>query len=557
MGLTSTLFTALSGLNTNQYRIDTVGDNIANLNTVGFKGTRALFQTQFAQTLAAGSPAQPPGSGGTNPMQIGMGTVLGAIQRNFAPGSVEQTGVATDMAIEGDGFFIVRTSPDGVAYTRDGSFLLDSTNHLVTTDGFYVQGYGVDEDFNVVGSELTDIEIPLGTLTLAQATETATFEGTLDADGTAATSGTVLTIQLQDAGGAPATGATALLGLQDGSGNTLIPLDATTITLSGATKGGREIPEATFTIGVDGTTVDDLAAWLEDVMGINTSAPEGASVAMVGDTLTITGNYGEDNALQISAGNLISDGTSPRSFSFSESANATGTSASTTFSVYDSLGSPVSVVLTMVLESKDANGTTWRFYAESADDSDRDLVVGTGTVQFDTQGRFVEASTPSIQIDRTDSGASDPLSVTLDFSNMHSLATTADSVLVMSRQDGFPTGTLTGFSVGADGVITGTFSNGLTRTLGQVALARFANPAGLLARANNLFEVGPSSGEPMIGAPTTMGIGRVLAGSLELSNVDLSRAFIDLITSSTGFSASGRVISASDELLKELLLLVR
>ena len=107
MGLTSALYTGLTGLNSNQFRIDVIGDNIANINTVAFKGGRASFQTQFSQTFSAGSaPGQ--AEGGTNPMQIGLGSVLGAIQKQFTPGSIETTGVGTDLAVEGNGFFILR-----------------------------------------------------------------------------------------------------------------------------------------------------------------------------------------------------------------------------------------------------------------------------------------------------------------------------------------------------------------------------------------------------------------------------------------------------------------
>jgi flagellar hook protein FlgE len=111
--------------------------------------------------------------------------------------------------------------------------------------------------------------------------------------------------------------------------------------------------------------------------------------------------------------------------------------------------------------------------------------------------------------------------------------------------------------VGTDGIITGSFSNGQTRRLGQVALATFTNPEGLVGGANNLFGVGPNSGEPIIAAPQTLGAGRIMGGALELSNVDLTREFIGLITASTGFSASGRVLSTSNDLLNELLLIAR
>ena len=172
MGLTTAMFTGLSGLNTNQYRIDTIGDNIANVNTTAFKSSRAMFENQFSIMISAGSG---PGAttGGTNPTQIGMGSALGSVQRNFQGGSIETTGVPTDMAVEGNGFFVIRTPNTDQAFTRDGTFALDANHMLVTADGFAVQGYGVDNDFNIVQTQLTDLEIPIGSMTTARATETA------------------------------------------------------------------------------------------------------------------------------------------------------------------------------------------------------------------------------------------------------------------------------------------------------------------------------------------------------------------------------------------------
>ena len=151
MGLTSALYTGLSGLNSNQFRIDTIGDNIANVNTTAFKGSRAMFQTQFLQSLSLGAPPTAV-QGGANPMQIGLGSVLGSVQRDCGAGSIETTGVPTDVAIEGDGFFIVRRSGQDLVYTRDGAFSLNAENRLVTADGMYVQGFGVDDGFYPLGS---------------------------------------------------------------------------------------------------------------------------------------------------------------------------------------------------------------------------------------------------------------------------------------------------------------------------------------------------------------------------------------------------------------------
>ena len=131
------------------------------------------------------------------------------------------------------------------------------------------------------------------------------------------------------------------------------------------------------------------------------------------------------------------------------------------------------------------------------------------------------------------------------------------SSLVMTTQDGFPVGTLSDFAFGPDGTIVGTFTNGLTKTLGQLALATFANDSGLVAEGDNLFTAGPNSGVAVIRAPLTSGAGKIASGALELSNVDLSREFINLIIASTGFSAASRVINSSNQLLSELLSTVR
>ncbi len=127
----------------------------------------------------------------------------------------------------------------------------------------------------------------------------------------------------------------------------------------------------------------------------------------------------------------------------------------------------------------------------------------------------------------------------------------------MADQDGYPPGTLNSFAVGEDGTVSGVFSNGLSRTLGQVALATFTNEEGLVAETENLFSAGPNSGTAQILAPETQGAGAIRGGALEMSNVDLSREFIGLITASTGFQAAGRVISVANEMLDQLLMTLR
>src|SRR6476660_2058887 len=141
MALTSTLYTGLSGLDVNQARLNVVGNNIANANTVAFKSSRALFKPQFYVTEQGGTPPSAE-FGGTNPNQRGLGAQVASIEKDFSPGSIEPTGKPTDMAIDGPGFFVVKS--DKQSYTRDGSFSLNGSNELVTSAGEFVQCYTAD-----------------------------------------------------------------------------------------------------------------------------------------------------------------------------------------------------------------------------------------------------------------------------------------------------------------------------------------------------------------------------------------------------------------------------
>jgi len=240
----------------------------------------------------------------------------------------------------------------------------------------------------------------------------------------------------------------------------------------------------------------------------------------------------------------------------SKTQDADGESARTTFVAFDSLGTPVSVDLTFVKQGVVAGGgTVWEFVAESADTAVNNRVVGLGVVEFDANGNFVSATNDSFQIQR-DNGATTPLTVTINFdSGPDAITALADtsSVFAAVRQDGSPIGTLDSFSIGDNGIITGSFTNGLNRTIGQVTLAKFINNEGLVQAGGGLFLAGPNSGDAVVTAPQQLGAGRIVAGALEQSNVDLAEEFVKLITASTGFSASSRVISTSDQLIQQLL----
>ena len=572
MGITSALITGLSGLSSNQSKLDVVGNNIANVNTIGFKSSRMNFKTQFSESFSLGSA---PNSelGGTNPMQVGMGVVQGGVSRDFGDGSREVTGVASNLALEGPGFFILQGAER--AYTRDGTFKLNSLNTLVNSDGLNVQGFGVDSNFQVVPSTLKNISIPLGSLTVADATTKVTMSGNLDTNGTLPTQVADLTLDQpfytsNGSGGVTGTApaaTTRLTQLANASGSTYFTA-GDTLTLGG-TVGSRTADAKTLAVTAT-TTLADLAAFMTGTLGINTTTgangpiatTPGVSFATTGPAgsvvLTVNGNPGTANDLSLDSSDLsitrASGATTP--FSFTKNTAADGESVATSTTIYDSLGTPVRVNVVASLMERTASGATWQYYATSPDGTATDALtqtaVGSGTLTFDTSGRLTSSTTTGVTIDRTNTGATPNLTFNLDFSDISGL-TDSGSSLATALQDGSAKGVLNNYSIGQDGIIQGNFSNGLTRTLGQVALATFRNNEGLVDKGNNSFAEGANSGVAVVCAPGDFSSGRVVAGALELSNVDLSAEFVQLISASSGFSASSRIISTSNQLLQELL----
>lgn len=576
MASTTALFSGLSGLTANARSLDVIGNNIANANTTAFKSNRLLFASQFSRTFSMGTV---PGAttGGTNPGQVGLGVTVAGTQRDFSGGALSTTGDQRDLAIEGDGFFIVKRG-QSTYYTRAGAFRQNSANDLVSISGERVQGYGVDENFNIVSGALVDLNIPVGTLTLAEATRSVRFAGNLNADGDLPTQGSrhvlgALGLLTGPVGSDVLTADSLLVDMEDPNnpGNPLFA-EGQQFQINGAQRGTKAIPTAALDIGAD-TTVQDLMDFLNDAMGINTTVganPDGLEPGVSLDpstgVLSIVSNVGTVNDFDLRGSDfrvLEADGSvASTPLTLSKAATADGESVRNTFVVFDSLGNPINVDLTMVLQSKQGgNGTTWRYFADSADGANLATALNSGTVDFDSNGRLLGTPSFNVRIDRTGTGAATPLDFAVDFASdsdsVTALGSAGGSTLAATYQDGAPIGTLSGYSVGANGIITGAFTNGLTRTVGQIALATFSNSEGLVDVGSNLFTPGPNSGTPVISAPLELGAGRVIGGALELSNVELSQEFINLILASTGYSASSRVISTTDQLMQQLLVLGR
>jgi len=584
MASTVALFTGLNGLNAHARKIDVIGNNIANVNTTAFKTNRTIFSDMLSRTLDQG---QPPGdgSGGTNPSQIGLGVAVAGTQRDFSAGSLSPTGNAADMAIDGNGFFIVQRG-DERFFTRAGEFTLDENNQLVTLSGDRLLGLPVDEQFNVEPGELAPISVPIGELTVAEATTEVRIAGNLNASGELAVSGSSFRLGATDQAGfgliaapalPPAPGnaieAASLLtdvaDPTDATGGTALFQPGQSITLEGARKGTASLPPASLEVQAD-TTIQDLMDFLTAALGIAQTGTPNADGSTPGFTLdettgelSLVGNVGTANAIELEPQDLRvvgGDGTTVAfPFDISQTGQATGESVRTAFEVFDSLGTAVDVDLTFVLESRNDTGNVWRYFAESAADSDDQLQLATGTIQFDPFGRLAGPQPAAIAIDRAGTGAVDPLEFELSFQGEQELTSLSDtgSQVLASFRNGAPIGTLEDFAVARDGRVIGSFSNTLSRTLGRVQLATFSNAAGLSAEGGNLFTPSANSGLPVVVDPETFGAGGVVGGSVERSNVDLGREFIELILSSTGYNASSRVIQTTDELMQTLLALGR
>jgi len=812
MGLASALSTALTGLTAAETTIDVVGNNLANSNTVGFKASSVNFATQFLQTQSLGASADED-SGGTNPRQLGLGTMVADVTPNFSQGTIEISSNQTDLAIQGEGFFIVQGNLDEEFYTRNGVLKMNSQNELVTITGNRLLGHAVDDQFQLVTETLQPLTIPLGSAEVAKATENVELQGTLTPTGDVADTAEI--IQTAILGNAelshpttapsvdvatPPSVATGTAAAQSGAGTLAvgheyryqitfadsayggnpdteglisadidspinlvgpdnqiylnnIPNDAdysyfrvyrstdggdycyiaeqeyavsgTTdftdngyadgaayaadsisgsysyyvtftdalggpgvgnesrpseqITASTVSNGrihltdlptdatgdwlGRRIyrnvdgDENTFyfvaeidgvgatspstftdyvsdatieataeTIDLDGpkvtsntlltdvmlrdddvyeqvftegtleftgkkggrvlagkeleitstTTVADLNNFMEEALGIvkvssdplnpiPADAGSGDSPgASVGEgRIRLVGNNGEDNAIDIGlSGMQLTDATgttSSISMPFTSAQSAVGQSAVADFIAYDSMGMPLAVRLTAVMEARDANSMTYRWFADSADNSPVTGVgisVGTGLVSFDGEGNLLSTTESTVSVDRTDVPSVTPLQFELDFSELSGLAAESSS-LAISYQDGSGPGKLTSFIVSEDGLIRGVFSNGITRDLGQIVLARFGNPTGLEQLGQNLFAPGVNSGLAVTGNPGQQGLGTVISGAVELSNTDIGSNLIDLILASTMYRGNTRVITTSQQMLEELLALRR
>lgn len=456
------MFSGVSGLKNMQMAMDVIGNNMANVNTPGFKRSRVVFQDTLYQAMRGGA-APTDSTGGTNPMGVGMGMAVSSVDQIHTGAAAQASSRMTDMAIDGNGYFVINTNGE-TSYTRSGAFSFDKLGNLVTSEGGIVQGWLADPDgyIDASVSKVTGINISAYNLMAPKATSEMKVTGNLDSK----------------------------------------------------------------------TEANDLTTW-----DIGTKVPADET------SETITKEYydslGNKEVLYFRFFRTVDDPTAtPPSYSWN-----CDVSADPQFGDADGDGT---IEGTMdIVAPQDPTPA-----------AGADVIRYTG-INFDANGKLkTDISTPGVNavsmsfiIDRSSVGA-DPVNITVDLRSL--LQYNTDSTVQVETQNGLPTGSLQSLTVGSDGVISGQYDNGQLKSLARVALANFRNPAGLEQVGSNQFVTSTNSGDAMIGAPSSGGMGAILPSSLEMSNVDLSEELTQMIIVERGFTANSRIITTSDEMLQEL-----
>jgi flagellar hook protein FlgE len=457
------LFAGVSGLQNHQTRMDVVGNNIANVNTTGFKKGRVNFQDMLYQQIA-GAARPTEDLGGINPKEVGLGMSIASIDTIHLQGALQSTGVQTDLAMMGTGFFVLK-SADQSFYTRAGNFMLDASGTLVNSNGLRVQGWMAQDQMLDVSRDVEDLIIPVGSKDPAKATTEVKFACNLD-------------------------------------------------------KRIPELPE--------------------------NPTPQQIRASTWRTSLKIYDSFGDVHNLQVEF---------TRVPGVNNSWNATVT--------VDPQSDPPTNAAIGLGEAPPAVGGPTVFNVTfdndglllSATDGAGNASGGAGNVIMNVAFDIL-SSTPG------DDGAPVRQTFALDLGtvggyerNITQFAQESSSKMV--EQDGYVMGYLDNFKIDQNGIITGVFSNGTNRVLGQVALASFPNQGGLEKAGENTFVQSTNSGIANIGPARVAGKGKIISGTLEMSNVDLADQFVDMIVTQRGFQANSKTIQTADQLLQELLTLKR
>ena len=544
------LYSGVAGLKTHQIKMDVIGNNIANVNTTSYKSQSISFSDMLYQTTQSASGANAAsGMGGTNARQLGLGSKSGAINTAItSQGSAQTTNNPFDIMITGSSFFVVSNGNTNF-FTRDGSFCVDGAGNLVmAATGYTVMGWQADDDGKIIANSVSPLKVmaPDKQTFPPEATSKGIVSGILDKNDTNVHSknGKIISMAMYDNLGYKYNAKFSMHAIDADAGKYYIQLD-------GLADSNGDPYDATMTFGET----------------INAPGSDTFTKSQVGKDYVVAeveGKYGVY---------LKTDYQAYESDPLNNSLSGKNKMPETIDS------SNISTVL--ALYGQDANYTTDKGYSNLS--GAFDPATGEFTLSYEKEvnnamfiqydpdnGKFAGIGANADSLTATQNTATLSFkeenfsTISIDFSASTMFNNGGTSTISATNGDadgvgsGRKLGEMSGISIAKDGIISATYDNGQMRVLGQIAVANFANAAGLEKAGDNLYSQTMNSGEfDGIGVDITTGGGYMTTGVLEMSNVDLSAEFTEMITTQRGFQANSRIITTSDTLLEELVNLKR
>lgn len=484
MGIASALYSGVSGMNTNGQAMSVIGNNLANTNTLGFKGSRTIFADLLSGSIN--------GSGGQS--QVGRGVGMSKVDQVFSQGTFESTESNLDVAIEGDGFFILKEAGDETPYySRAGSFRFDENGFLVNPEGLRVQGKTFDENGTLQAGDATDIQVESSGL--VQGNVTSSLQLTTNLDSTEP----IIAVPF-DYTNPDSYNYTSSVQVFD-------------------TLGNPQLLTTYFTKTGDNTW---NAAW-------SAEKDDGSGTIMSG-TFAAPLVFTSDGVLTNSTATPPTDTTATIT-----STPGTALPAGTVVTLPDAslVTLPDATVTTLPAGTTLADGT----------------ILPDGTVSTQADGSVVFQANGTF--DWNNGTTPTDIVITFDTTQFNS-----ESVVISQNQNGSGAGNLTGVAIDPEGIVVASYSNGEQTKIGQLVLGKFVNTGGLALAGSNLYTATTRSGAARTGLPGPE-LGNIFTNSLEQSNVDMGAEFVRMITVQRGFQANSKIITTVDELLGELINLKR
>lgn len=564
------MYSGVAGLKTHQTKMDVIGNNIANVNTVGFKSMNVTFnELMYQTTQKASGPNAATGTGGVNARQIGLGVKMGAINTNITQqGATQTTNNPFDIQITGDAFFVVSNGSENF-FTRDGSFYVDGIGNLcMTSNGYNVMGWQVDpETMNIRKETVSPLRImSADNMTYPpEATSKAYVSGIMDKNDTDVTSkaGKTINLQLYDSLGylytaklnfkstdTEGTYGLEFAGLVDMNNQ---PVNTDNMTFGTVTRVNRQ------------NQFNLKAGYTWDTTNLKIGGETHAINADVVDPNKADADLGADEQKARAA---LLDAYGLASIDELEKYEIT----------YKDGGADKTTTLKELITNNAIRATVAAGNPNVAADlsnitTDIELIQGFSVVYDASKGTFVgingntdilNLGLSALTVTTPDGQQSKFSDIEVDFTQTTMFNNGGTSTLTATNGDinglgsGRKLGKMIGVSVQNNGMIYASYDNGQTKLLGQIAVAEFANASGLEKAGDNLYSDTLNSGEfDGIGVDITANGGYMKTGVLEMSNVDLSAEFTEMITTQRGFQANSRIITVSDTMLEELVNLKR